>query len=519
MYGRLTLAAVVTAMGIALLAGSASAHRGAPLTTSPAASKFGVQPGCKTPLGIKPCWVAGVYNHDYTGMNDRQYKGPPAQASGGHPFVGVTDFIVANTTNSAGATVPNGTVKNIRVDVPPGVVSNPQATPKCPESDLSSGNCPPNTQVGTVELEVYSAVVVPAGGDAYVGESVYNVAPGAGHCPPAKYVSDYAFYVSLLKQQVNVCGNVHKDAPYNLYFTIKVPSGSELIHSTLDFWGVPGDTGHSTQRDWNCLSLTSPCSPPASGPSHPKGPAFITNPTGCVPAGQITTLRLTSTKGQKSQNNSKTPVPAINCAKLPFAPKISMVLSGKNQTNAGKHPTLAATVTQSAGQANIEFSQVTLPLSLALDPNNSEHVCSVKDANADKCPASTLIGSANVTTPLLSSPLTGKVYLVQGYAYVNGHKVRSFPAMLVALRGQTAIDLNAQTSVSKHSQLVTTFSSLPDLPMSSFTLTINGGKKGILVANNNLCKRAQKAGVVFKGHNGASRSRNVTMATVACKSS
>jgi hypothetical protein len=413
---------------------------------------------------------------------------------------------VANTKSTVPpATVPNGTTKLIRVAIPPGLVSNPQATPKCTESELTASKCPAKTQVGIVKLEVYETEL-----NAWLGESVYNLAPSASHCKG--YASDYAFYVSLLSQQVDVCGTVNKNPPYNLYFTIKVPTSAQLIRSTLIFWGVPGDTGHNPQRGWSgCLSPNGPCSPPASGPSHPKGKAFLTNPTACVPKGAVSTLTLTPTKGKKASAKSKTPVPAINCGKLPFAPTIKMALSGKDQTTPGKHPTLTATVGQSEGQANIASSAVTLPLSLALDPNNSQHVCSVKDANADKCPASTLIGSARATTPVLSSAISGPVYLVQGYKYIHGHRVRTFPAMLVELRGKVAIDVHAQTSVNKHSQLVTTFPTLPDLPVSSFTLRITGGKRGILVANNNLCKKAQQAGVVFVGHNGAKKTTTVTM--------
>jgi hypothetical protein len=93
---------------------------------APAAqAQFGVASDCTTPTATT-CWVAGVYNGDYTGMNDRDYVGAPAQRAGGHPFVGVTDFAVATT-----AGVPDGTVSAIRVDVTPGLVSNPLATPKC----------------------------------------------------------------------------------------------------------------------------------------------------------------------------------------------------------------------------------------------------------------------------------------------------------------------------------------------------------------------------------------------------
>ena len=54
--------------------------------------------------------------------------------------------------------------------------------------------------------------------------------------------------------------------------------------------------------------------------------------------------------------------------------------------------------------------------------------------------------------------------------------------------------------------------------MSAFTLTIDGGKRGILVLNGSICRRAQKAGVAFTGHNGATKQSTVTMATSACKS-
>ncbi len=506
MYGRITLAAVLTAVSIALMTGSAVAHKDAASPKPP--PSFGLQHGCKTPTGIKVCWVAGVYNGDYTGMNDRNYKGAPAQASGGHPFVGVTDFIVANKGGK-----PTGTVKTIRVAIPPGLVSNPQATPKCSDAALAAGKCPNNTQVGIVSIQASALGIA-----AYVGESIYNMTPSKSNC--SGYASDYAFYIGTpLNQRVNVCGTVNKNPPYNLYFTIQAPPGAALVRSTLIFWGVPGDTGHDPQRAWSCLHLAmGVCTPPKSGPSKPQGTAFLTNPTGCVPKGQISRLTLKSTKGQTAKAKSKTPVPAINCKKLKFAPQLKMKLSGKGQTTAGKHPTLTANVTQPSGQANIKLSRVTLPLSLALDPRNSQHVCSVKDMRKDQCPAKTIIGSARVQTPLVSSPLTGKVYLVQGYRIVHGHRLRTYPAMLLALRGKAAIDLHAQTSVNKHAQLVTTFKGLPDLPMSSFTLTITGGKRGILVANNNLCRRAQKAAAVFTGHNGATKQMTVTMGS-PCKAS
>src|SRR3954452_17778460 len=65
--------------------------------------------------------------------------------AGAHPFVGVTSF----TFNST-ATGPDGHVKDVRVDLPPGLISNPQATPRCTAAQFP--NCPKETQVGTEQL-------------------------------------------------------------------------------------------------------------------------------------------------------------------------------------------------------------------------------------------------------------------------------------------------------------------------------------------------------------------------------
>src|SRR4051812_5845183 len=63
--------------------------------------------------------------------------------AGATPFDGVTDF----SFNRSLLLLPDGNVKNVRVDLPAGLVSNPQATPKCTEAQFPS--CPANTQLGT----------------------------------------------------------------------------------------------------------------------------------------------------------------------------------------------------------------------------------------------------------------------------------------------------------------------------------------------------------------------------------
>src|SRR2546421_3922751 len=84
-----------------------------------------------------------------------------AQA-GGHPPFGVTDFRV----NTEGSGKPQGApVTHIRVDVAPGLSTNPQAVPECkPEEfgtkEVAEGlfappTCNPETVIGENKVEVY----------------------------------------------------------------------------------------------------------------------------------------------------------------------------------------------------------------------------------------------------------------------------------------------------------------------------------------------------------------------------
>lgn len=214
---------------------------------------------------------------------------------------------------------------------------------------------------------------------------------------------------------------------------------------------------------------------------------FMQTPTDC--SSKSISATLTSTSGLVASRSSHYQVGG--CGDLPFSPKFKLRESGATKT--GKHAKLAVTVTQGKGQAHLKSVRLTLPLSLALDAKTSQNVCSVSGAAADSCPAKTVIGSATADTPLLDSPLSGPVYLVQGIRKnKQGQTIKTLPSLLVPLRGQVALDLTGKTSVS-HSKLVTTFGSIPDAAISKFVLTINGGKKGILAITKSLCKSKQTA--------------------------
>jgi hypothetical protein len=251
-------------------------------------------------------------------------------------------------------------------------------------------------------------------------------------------------------------------------------------------------------------------------------PSFILNPTSCNP--MAVTANATSIAGTNANLSSRFQVGG--CAGLGFSPKLSISLTGRGRTRSSDHPTLTATLTQPGGQANVRSAKVALPLSLALDTNNSQHVCNYDVAQAVRggaapCPASTIIGQATAQTPLLDRPLSGPVYLVQGIRFGRqGQRIHTLPSLLIPLRGQIAIDLRASSAVNGAQQLVTTFSTIPDAPVSKFTLTINGGPKGILVITGRgqtICGKAQVANANFGAQSGKNDAFNPRLATPACR--
>src|SRR5450759_4122698 len=69
----------------------------------------------------------------------------------GHPPWGITTFEVNHSESVPGKKEPEGALKRIRVDVPPGLAANPEALPKCKRTEFEANTCAANTEVGNTE--------------------------------------------------------------------------------------------------------------------------------------------------------------------------------------------------------------------------------------------------------------------------------------------------------------------------------------------------------------------------------
>ena len=230
---------------------------------------------------------------------------------------------------------------------------------------------------------------------------------------------------------------------------------------------------------------------------------FMVNPTSCEP-GKVTS-HVASTEGAGTDLSDR--FQAAGCGALGFTPTVTpRLLGGRKALNRRRHPRLQVTVKEPAGQANLGAVSVAMPRSILLDQSHIKTVCTRVQFNAQKCPAASIYGSAKVTTPLLDKPLEGPVYLRS-----SNHKL---PDLVVDLKGQIEIVLAGRID-SKNGGIRTVFNAIPDAPISTFTLTMKGGKKGLLVNSVNLCRAQAKAVVQTAGQNGAQHDTQPALAT-AC---
>jgi hypothetical protein len=149
------------------------------------------------------------------------------------------------------------------------------------------------------------------------------------------------------------------------------------------------------------------------------------------------------------------------------------------------------------GEAAIDHAQVTLPHSEFLENAHIKTICTRVQFRAQQCPAGSVYGFAKAVTPLLDAPLQGPVYLRS-----SEHPL---PDLVAHLSGaQITVDLVGRID-SVAGGIRNTFEVVPDAPVSTFTLEMQGGKKGLLVNSTDLCKGTHKAKVDFDAHNGKSK--------------
>ena len=231
--------------------------------------------------------------------------------AGSHPYSYDAHF--AFNTDAEGHT-EGGEPRDLIVDLPPGLVGDPQAVPRCPRQ-LFEGEvprCPSDTQVGVLHaITAFGLALGP----------IFNVAG------PPGVAGQLAFNVLNFKALQNV--STLSEESYRLEVNVADLPPLGLSSATASIWGVPADEGHDPELGQEALNGNTPLPPSGDTPQ-----AFLTIPASCDAPPKISVRadsksapgRFVEESGYALDAGGN-PSALTGCESVPFAPAIHTALT------------------------------------------------------------------------------------------------------------------------------------------------------------------------------------------------
>jgi hypothetical protein len=409
---------------------------------------------------------------------------------------------------------------DVVLKLPAGLVGNPATIPLCPRAEFlrteigfSQGRgpgCPPDTQVGfgtfyvnNFLLDTTGLGVTGLGYHALPG-AIFNLEPSGDE--PARFGiavigPNNGFVLAQVALSASAADGYAVKATTDDIVNNFMSQSTVLDGFSLTLWGVPAATSHDQLRG-QCLFDNFAGVAQGSCPSEQQPPVpFIENPTDCSNT-PITTLLTDSYaelgdwlpySSQAIGPDGRPLAAGTGCERVPFEPSLE-VQPDNTQAGAPAGLNVDLKVPQSSnpdavGTSALKKAVVTLPAGVSISPSAAAQPLGActdaqfgagSDAPA-QCPADSAIGTTEVITPLLTGPLTGRVYLGQpleqtdptsGQMYRVFQEIQGF-GLDVKVEGQVAADPIT-------GQLTATFDGLPELPFGEVKLRFRGGPNAVL---------------------------------------
>jgi uncharacterized repeat protein (TIGR01451 family) len=380
-------------------------------------------------------------------------------------------------------------VSTLSFKTPPGLLGMISKVPLCGEADANAGTCPASSHIGHTVVEA--------------GPGPYPlVVPQPGQPPAAIYLT-----------------GGYKGAPYGLSIVVPLVVGPFTLQTQVVRAKIEVDP-HTAQ-----LTITTDALPQIIDgiPTDLRTinavidrEGFMFNPTNCDP--QSFSGTATGSEGASAPISSHFQVGS--CQSLKFQPKFAVSTPGHTSKTdgAGLTATLTYPKTAQGTEADIAKVKVDLPKQLPSRLTTLQKACTNAQFEVDYegCPKASKIGYAKVNTPLLPVPLEGPAIFVS-------HGGEAFPSLTIVLKGYgVTIDLVGTTFISHAGITSTTFNTVPDVPFSTFTLTLSQGPYSALAANlpakdhGNFCGQTLSMPTAFIAQNGAEIHESTAIAVTGC---
>jgi hypothetical protein len=421
----------------------------------------------------------GIHNFDlvFTEASD-----DVTTQAGSHPFA-LTVSWDSNIEEGA----PDGHLRDLLLDLPPGLVGSRVAMPSCSRADFAVDDCPGVAAVGVVATSFDEA-------GKWVVAPVFSLVPSEGA------VASLGFRVADAE---NVVLNVYlsEDTPYRLIaFAGDLSESVDLLGVKLQLWGVPAAPAHDGLRG-SCGSYmtTQPTSgavdfefESVGGECHANvaQSPLLTLPTACE--GPLETFYGVSSwegdfeiGGSLTHDEAGDPQGLTGCGILAFSPlfgavpttkeadsptgfDLSMVLFDEGLTNPS-----------GIAQSTVRAAALALPEGIAAAPVLATSVGSCSEAAFaaegtgkpdEGCPASSQLGMAEVESPLLAGPVEGSVFRATPFANATESPMALYlafadPARGILVKQPIAIEPDPETD-----QLIAYTEELPQFPFSDLEL-------------------------------------------------
>jgi hypothetical protein len=401
--------------------------------------------------------------------------------AGSHPY----DLTVIYSVNTEGNYEPGvndfenptgGEIRDLVVNLPPGVVGNPTAVPRCTrkqfdsESESEQPSCPPSTQIGVDETVVQGIGV---------NFKVYNLVPPPGIA--AQFAFDFQNNPVFLDSSVRTGGPTPLSNDYGISTRVdNIPQKAVLFNRTT-IWGVPGDESHYAQR--------------GDQPSGAGLKPLLTVPTSCEGPQEFSIDALntwqqasqTSSASVMMHNNEGSETGLGGCDHMGFSPAISVSPDTSHaDTPAGltvnvEAPEQGVSTPEGLATSNIKDTTVTLPAGVAINPGQAAGLQACQYAQDGKsgegpaeCPSASKVGTVEIETPLLAEEMKGNVYILP-------LDPPNMQLLVAASGGGVNLKLIGDVHLDEATgQLTTTFSETPELPFTDLKLSFSGGAQAAL---------------------------------------
>jgi hypothetical protein len=443
----------------------------------------------------------------------------PTTRAGSHPYqldLGVGFNTVAAFNGQAGP-FPEGDLRDLRIEMPAGMILNPAALDQCSPADfhtprsspfaqtLSGENCPDRTQLGTVDVHTSF------GGGQTRRFGLFNLQPAGG------VTAELGF--SAFGSPIVLDAHLRQGTDGRYVLTLEArdfPQALDVVGLDLHLWGNPWAASHDGERG-DCLNEAEPsfpwakCSVGATRDNHPR--AYLTAPTECRSALPFTAVASSwqqpaeVTRMANNEDASGQPVPLGQCANLPFNPfPTGALTTTKTSTSSGYtfllHQDLSAfTEPGQITPSPVRRVFVRLPEGVTINPSVGAGLLTCSPAQyaaetalsqqGEACPNGAKIGDFRVKLPLFEEAVEGAIYLAtpdnptsaaQGAenpfdSLIAIYLVAKLPArgVLVKLAGNVVPDLATGT-------LTATFDGLPQLPYTDLELNFRTGQRAFLIS-------------------------------------